>query len=235
MVDKLSLQTLSELGLSRNQMAWRAAQDIEDGTYVNLGIGIPEKIAEFVDESKTVSYHTENGVLGFGPTPNEGDYDPELINAGKKPVSVIPGCSFFNQSDSFAMMRGGHIDRCFLGAMQVSSRGDLANWITNDPDAIPAVGGAMDLVAGVKNIGVLTEHVTRIGEAKLVLNCTYPLTGVGVITRIYTNLAVLDTSDDGFILREIVSGLNINQLQQITDAPLILPDNGVRVLFAPHL
>ncbi|XAW88675.1 3-oxoacid CoA-transferase subunit B [Vibrio sp. CDRSL-10 TSBA] len=235
MVEQLSVQQLSSLGLTRNQMAWRAAQDIEDGSYVNLGIGIPEKVAEFVEKGKTVCYHTENGILGFGPTPEEEACDPELINAGKRPVSMIPGCSFFNQADSFAMMRGGHINRCFLGAMQVSARGDLANWITNDPNAIPAVGGAMDLVAGVKNIGVLTEHVTRDGQPKLVAQCSYPLTGIGVITRIYTNLAVIDTSVNGFIVREIVEGLSVEQLQQFTGAPLLLPEEGVKTLFTPEL
>jgi 3-oxoadipate CoA-transferase beta subunit len=209
------------VGLSRNQMSWRAAQDIADCSYVNLGIGIPEKIANYVPEGRTVIYHTENGILNFGPSPEKGQENPELINAGKRAVTLLPGASFFHQADSFAMMRGGHIDMCFLGALQVSYAGDLANWSTGEPGAIPAVGGAMDLVAGVKRVLVLTDHTTRDGSPKLVRDCTYPLTGRGVVERIYTTYGVFDTSREGFLVREIAPGVTPELLEKCTDAPLV--------------
>ena len=203
-------------------MAQRAALDIPDGAYVNLGIGIPEMVAQYVPDGREVIYHTENGLLGMGPTPAEGEADPELINAGKKPVTTIPGAAFFHHADSFAMIRGQHIDVCVLGAMQVSEQGDLANWSTGEPDAIPAVGGAMDLVAGVKIINVITQHCTRDGEPKLVETCTYPLTGKAVVNRIYTDLAVIDVVDGAFKIIELAPGVTFEEVQQKTAGKLLL-------------
>jgi len=186
------------IGLTRDEMAQRCALDIPDGAYVNLGIGIPERVAAYVPEGREVIYHTENGLLGMGPPPRPGAGDPELINAGKQQVTANPGAAYFHHADSFAMIRGGHLDVCVLGALQVAQSGDLANWSTGAPGAIPAVGGAMDLVAGVKTVYVITQHTTRDGEAKLVESCTYPLTGLGVVDRIYTDLAVPTSSTSGF-------------------------------------
>ena len=208
------------LGLSRDQMAWRCAQDIPDGAYVNLGIGIPEKVATHVPAGREVVYHSENGILGFGPPPDPEDRDPDLINAGKKPVTLLPGAAFFHHGDSFAMIRGGHVDFTILGAMQIGANGDLANWSTGETDAIPAVGGAMDLVAGVPNVLVITEHTTRDGKPKLVERCTYPLTGVGVVTRIYTNLAVVDVADDAFVVRELAPGVDLATVASVTGGAL---------------
>ncbi len=208
------------LGWSREQMAARAAQDIPDGSYVNLGIGIPEMVAKFVPEGREFIYHTENGLLGMGPPPAPGSEDPELINAGKKPVTTVPGAAFFHHADSFAMIRGGHIDVCVLGAMQVSAGGDLANWSTGAPGAIPAVGGAMDLVAGVKTIFVITQHTTKKGEPKLVEACTYPLTGKGVVSRVYTELAVVDVTPRGFELLALAPGVTLESVREKTGAPL---------------
>ena len=208
-------------GRSRDEMAKRLAQDIPNGSYVNLGIGIPELVAKFVPEGREFIYHTENGLLGMGPTPAEGEDDPELINAGKKRVTALPGAAYFHHADSFAMIRGGHLDLCVLGALQVSEGGDLANWSTGAEDAIPAVGGAMDLVAGVKSIYVLTQHCTKNGEPKLVEACTYPLTGVGVVNRIYTDLAVIDVTPDGFQLLELSPGVEFEYVQERTGAPLL--------------
>ncbi len=207
--------------LSRDDMAKRLAQDIPSGSYVNLGIGIPELVAKYVPEGREFIYHTENGLLGMGPAPKEGEGDPELINAGKKQVTALQGAAYFHHADSFAMIRGGHLDLCVLGALQVSKEGDLANWSTGAPDAIPAVGGAMDLVAGVKSIYVLTQHTTKNGEPKLVESCTYPLTGVGVVNRIYTDLAVIDVTDEGFRLVELSPGVDFEYVQERTDAPLL--------------
>ena len=208
---------------TREQMAARAARDIPDGSYVNLGIGIPELVAQFVPEGREFIYHTDNGLLGMGPPPAPGEEDPELINAGKKAVTLVPGASFFDHTDSFTMIRGGHIDVCVLGAMQVSATGDLANWSTGAPDAIPAVGGAMDLVAGVKTIFVVTRHVTKTGAPKLVQACSYPLTGRGVVSRIFTDLAVIDIGPDGFLLKELAPGVSIDEVIEKTDAPLRYP------------
>ncbi|NOZ66157.1 MAG: 3-oxoacid CoA-transferase subunit B, partial [Alphaproteobacteria bacterium] len=184
-------------GWTREQMAENVAHDIPDGAYVNLGIGIPELVTKFVPEGREFIYHTENGLLGMGPAPDPGQEDPELINAGKKAVTALPGASYFHHGDSFTMIRGGHIDVCVLGAMQISATGDLANWSTGAADAIPAVGGAMDLVAGVKTIYVTSQHVTRDGTPKLVQKCSYPLTGQGVVSRIYTDLAIIDVTAGG--------------------------------------
>lgn len=208
-------------GWTREEMAQRVAEDIPDGAYVNLGIGIPELVAQFVPRDREFVFQTENGLLGMGPTPPAGSEDPELINAGKKAVTAIPGAAYFHHADSFIMIRGGHIDVCVLGAMQVSSRGDLANWSTGEADAIPAVGGAMDLVAGVKRILVVTEHTTKTGEPKIVAECTYPLTGRAVVDRIYTDLAVLDVTGEGLVVRELAPGVTLEEVQAKTGVRLL--------------
>jgi 3-oxoadipate CoA-transferase beta subunit len=212
------------IGWSREEMAMRAALDIPDGAIVNLGIGIPEKVAQYVPEGREVIYHTENGLLGMGVAPPAGEEDPELINAGKKQVTAIPGAAYFHHADSFSMIRGGHIDICVLGAMQVSASGDLANWSTGAADAIPAVGGAMDLVAGVRTIYIITQHCTKHGEPKLVESCTYPLTGQAVIKRIYTDLAVIDVTAEGFKLVELAPGVDFDYVQQRTGCELAVAD-----------
>jgi len=209
------------MGWNREQMAQRAAVDIPDGAYVNLGIGIPEKVARYVPEGREVIYHTENGLLGMGISPEPGQEDPELINAGKKPITAIPGAAYFHHADSFAMIRGHHIDICVLGAMQVAQNGDLANWSTGAADAIPAVGGAMDLVAGVKTIYVITQHNTRDGSPKLLKKCSFPLTGQAVVSRIYTDLAVINITPQGFEVIELAPGLDFDTVQQRTDAILV--------------
>ena len=207
-------------GWTREQMAARAAQDIPDGSYVNLGIGIPELVASFVPDGREFIYHTENGLLGMGPPPAPGTEDPELINAGKKQVTTTPGACFFHHADSFAMIRGGHIDVCVLGALQVSSSGDLANWSTGEPGAIPAVGGAMDLVAGVRTIFVITRHVTKTGEPKLVETCSYPLTARGVVSRIYSDLGVIEVTPAGLKLVEMAPGVTFDEICAKTGARL---------------
>ena len=209
------------VGRTREQMAERVALDIADGSYVNLGIGIPELITRYVPEGREFVYHTENGLLGMGPSPEPGEGEPELINAGKRQVTAIPGASYFHHADSFAMIRGGHLDLCVLGALQVAMNGDLANWSTGGPDAIPAVGGAMDLVAGVKQIFVITQHCTKHGDPKLVEACTYPLTGVGIVDRIYTDLAVIDVTPQGFQVRELSPGVDFEYVKERTGAPLL--------------
>lgn len=208
-------------GWTREEMARRLAQDVPTGSYVNLGIGIPELVARFVPDGRTLIYHTENGLLGMGPTLNEGDGDPELINAGKRQVTAVPGAAYFHHADSFAMIRGGHLDLSVLGALQVSQTGDLANWSTGEDGAIPAVGGAMDLVAGVKQVFVITQHTTKSGEPKLVETCTYPLTGRGVVDRIYTDLAVIDVTQEGFRVVELGPGMDLETVQQRTGAALL--------------
>ena len=208
-------------GWTRDQIAQRVAQDIPNGSYVNLGIGIPELVASHVPAGRTFIYHTENGLLGMGPSPAAGQGDPELINAGKRRVSMMPGAAFFDQATSFAMIRGGHLDLSVLGALQVAANGDLANWSTGADDAIPAVGGAMDLVAGVKRVFVMTTHMTKEGEPKLVQRCTYPLTGRAVVTRIYTDLAVIDVTAHGFALVELAPGITFDFVQERTGASII--------------
>jgi 3-oxoadipate CoA-transferase beta subunit len=210
-------------GWTREQMARRLAEDIADGSYVNLGIGIPELVARFVPEGRTLIYHTENGLLGMGPSPEEGSGDPELINAGKRHVTALPGAAYFHHADSFAMIRGGHLDLSVLGALQVAGNGDLANWSTGAPGAIPAVGGAMDLVAGVKRVFVITQHTTKTGEPKLVERCTYPLTGLGVVDRVYTDLAVIDVTPEGFRVVELSPGVDLETVRGRTGAPLLPP------------
>ena len=201
------------------------AQDIPDGAYVNLGIGIPELVAQCVPRVREVIFQTENGLLGMGPPPAADAEDPELINAGKKAVTAIPGASYFHHADSFAMIRGGHIDICVLGAMQVSAAGDLANWSTGEPGAIAAVGGAMDLVAGVKRVFVVTEHTTKTGEPKILSCCTYPLTGRAVVNRIYTNLAIIDVTPAGLVVRELAPGVDFDDVQEKTGATLKHPSS----------
>src|SRR3954468_14867016 len=201
---------------SRDEMAARVARDIPEGAYVNLGIGLPTLVANHLPKDREIILHTENGLLGMGPAPRAGEEDPDLINAGKQPVTQLPGASFFHHADSFAMMRGGHLDFCVLGAFQVSAAGDLANWHTGAPDAIPAVGGAMDLAIGARNVYVMMEHTTKSGESKIVPKCTYPLTGVACVSRIFTDLAVIDVTSAGLKVAEIVDGLRFDELQRMT-------------------
>ena len=211
------------IGWTREQIAARVALDIADGSYVNLGIGIPELVAGFVPEGRSVVYHTENGLIGMGQLPEGDEGDPELINAGKRRVTALPGAAFFHHADSFAMIRGGHIDVSVLGALQVASNGDLANWSTGSPDAIPAVGGAMDLCAGVKRVLVITTHRTKAGAPKLVERCTLPLTGLGVVNRVYTDLAVVDVTPEGFRLVEPAPGVTLDEIRTHTEAPVLAP------------
>ncbi|WP_322400788.1 CoA transferase subunit B [Massilia luteola] len=208
---------------TRDQMAARVAQDIPEGAYVNLGIGLPTKVANYLPREREVFLHSENGLLGMGPAPAPGEEDEDLINAGKQPVTLLMGGAYFHHADSFAMMRGGHLDICVLGAFQVSHTGDLANWHTGAPDAIPAVGGAMDLAIGAKHVFVMMEHQTKTGESKVVERCTYPLTGVKCVSRIYTDLAVLDVTPAGLRVREMAPGLTLADLQAVTAAPLLAP------------
>ena len=202
-------------GWDRNIIASKIAKNLPHGSYVNLGIGMPELVSQFVEEGQEIVYHSENGLLGMGPPPQDNEIDLDLINAGKKPVSILPGGSFCHHADSFAMIRGGHIDYCVLGAMEVSIKGDLANWSTGK--GIPAVGGAMDLVAGAKNVFVMTQHLTKEGDPKLVKKCTLPLTGANVVSRIYTDYAILDITERGFKVIEINENINLNYLQTVTD------------------
>ena len=207
--------------LTRDQMAARVARDIAEGAYVNLGIGLPTMVANHLPREREIFLHSENGLLGMGPAPAPGDEDEDLINAGKQPVTLLPGGAYFHHADSFAMMRGGHLDICVLGAFQVSVTGDLANWHTGAPDAIPAVGGAMDLALGARDVYVMMEHQTRSGESKVVEQCSYPLTAIGCVSRIYTDLAVLDVTPSGLSVREILSDISFEELQQLTGVPLL--------------
>ncbi len=220
--------------LSRRQVAWRVAQDIEDGSYVNLGIGMPEQVANYLPDGLEVVFHSENGILGMGPEPGKNEVDFDLINAGKKPVTMLPGGAFFHHADSFGMIRGGHIDICVLGAFQISAAGDLANWSTGGPDSIPAVGGAMDLAVGARRVFVMTDHNTKKGDAKIVGKCTYPLTGPGVVDTVYTDIAVIDVTDRGLVVREKVPGVSFDELQGRTEAPLAGADT-CRDLIAPEI
>ena len=209
-------------GWDMNFVAQKIANDIPDGSYVNLGIGIPELVANYIPEGREIIFHTENGLLGMGPAPAPDKADPELINAGKKCVTTIPGACFFHHADSFTMIRGGHIDYCVLGAFQVSQEGDLANWSTGEPNSVPAVGGAMDLVAGVKNIFVITTHLTKKGEPKIVKQCTYPLTGKNVVNKIYSNFAVMEIIDKKIYVLEMAPDIDFEFLRSVTDADLYL-------------
>ena len=205
---------------TRDQIARRVAQDIPEGAVVNLGIGLPTLVANHLPADREIMMHSENGIIGMGPAPAAGAEDYDLINAGKQPVTLLPGGCFFHHADSFAMMRGGHLDICVLGAFQVSAQGDLANWHTGAPDAIPAVGGAMDLAVGAKKTLVMMEHCTKSGEPKLVPECTYPLTGARCVSRIYTDLAVMDITPDGVRVVDVVAGLGWDELQARTGVVL---------------
>jgi 3-oxoadipate CoA-transferase beta subunit len=208
---------------NREQMAARVARDIPEGAVVNLGIGLPTLVANYLPGDREVILHSENGVLGMGPAPPKGEEDYDLINAGKAPVTLLPGGCFFHHADSFAMMRGGHLDICVLGAFQVSVRGDLANWHTGEPGAIPAVGGAMDLAIGAKQTFVMMELLTKKGESKLVQQCSYPLTGLACVSRIYTDLAVIDVTRDGLRAVELIDGLAFDELLQLAGVPIAPP------------
>ena len=206
--------------LTRDEMAKRVARDIPEGAYVNLGIGLPTMVANHLPKDREILLQSENGLLAMGPAPSPGSEDSDLINAGKQPVTLLPGGAYFHHADSFAMMRGGHLDFCVLGAFQVSKTGDLANWHTGAPDAIPAVGGAMDLAIGAKRVYVMMEHTTKQEQSKIVDRCTYPLTGIGCVNRIFTDLAVLDVTPRGLEVLEVVNGLSFDELQLITGMPL---------------
>lgn len=206
--------------LNREQMAARVAKDIPEGAYVNLGIGLPTMVANYLPSDKDIFLQSENGLLGMGPAPASGEEDWELINAGKQAVTLLTGGCYFHHADSFAMMRGGHLDICVLGAFQVSVRGDLANWHTGEPGAIPAVGGAMDLAIGAKQTFVMMELLTKQGQSKLVESCTYPLTGLACVSRVYTDLAVFDVGGAGAAVVEMVDGLSLDELQRLTGVPL---------------
>ena len=219
--------------LTNAQIAWRAAQDLPDGAYVNLGIGFPEMIAKFKPQGREVIYHTENGVLDFGEAPPAGAEDWDLINAGKKAITLNAGASFFHHADSFAMVRGGHLDVAVLGAYEVSENGDLANWSTG-PGSVPAVGGAMDLVHGAKQVWVVTDHVTKKGEPKLLRQCRLPLTGVACVTTVYTSLAVIDIRGGRFVLREKLQGMSLDALQALTEAALVV-ESPVKDLVVPEV
>jgi 3-oxoadipate CoA-transferase beta subunit len=207
--------------LNRDQMAARVARDIPEGAYVNLGIGLPTNVANYLPQEREIFLQSENGLLGMGPAPAAGEEDWELINAGKQAVTLLAGGCYFHHADSFAMMRGGHLDICVLGAFQVSIKGDLANWHTGEPGAIPAVGGAMDLAIGAKQTFVMMELLTKQGQSKLVDHCSYPITGLGCVSRIYTDLAVFDIGPDGASVIEIVDGLSIEELRRLTGVPLV--------------
>lgn len=206
--------------LTRDQLAARVARDIPDGAYVNLGIGLPTLVANHLPSDREIVLHTENGLLGMGPAPAKGHEDMDLINAGKQPVTMVAGASLFHHADSFGMMRGGHLDICVLGAFQVSERGDLANWRTGDTDAIPAVGGAMDLAVGAKRVFIMMEHQTSSGASKLLRECTYPLTAMRCVSRIYTDVAVVDVTPRGLVALDWVDGLSFDELCRMTGAPL---------------
>ena len=208
------------------QIAQRIVQDIPDGAYVNLGIGQPMSIANYLPPDKEIILQSENGILGMGPMATGDQIDPDLVNAGKQNITLLKGGSIFHHGDSFAMIRGGHIDICVLGAFQVSVKGDLANWRTQDPDAIPAVGGAMDLAFGAKQVFVMMEHLTKSGASKLVEQCTYPLTGAGVVTRVYTDLATLEITPQGMLVIDRVDGLSHAELEKLSNIPLLEKTHG---------
>lgn len=207
--------------LSREQIAERVAADIPHGAYVNLGIGLPTTVSNYLSPGSGVVLHTENGMLGMGPEARPGEVDPDLINAGKIPVTELPGAAYFHHADSFAMMRGGHLDFCVLGAYQVSARGDLANWSTGAPGAIPAIGGAMDLAIGAKHVYVMMNLLAKDGSSKLVEKCSYPLTGVQCVSRVYTDLAVFDVTANGFAVADAFGGHTTADLRDLTGLDLL--------------
>jgi 3-oxoadipate CoA-transferase, beta subunit len=220
--------------LTRRQMAWRAAQDIEDGAYVNLGIGLPTLCSDFIPQGREIVFHSENGILGMGPAPQPGAEDPDLINAGKQLTTLVKGGVFFHHNDAFLMIRGGHLDVALLGAFEVSEEGDLANWTTEDPNFAPGVGGAMDLAVGAREVRVLVEHTTKDGRPRIRKRCAYPLTAPRCVKRVYTNLAVLDVAKEGVVVREMVDGLDLAGLQALTEASLVLANDWKR-LAAPEV
>ena len=203
---------------SKDELARRVAQDIPDGSYVNLGIGQPTLVANHIPEGREIILHSENGILGMGPAPAAGNEDYDLINAGKQPVTLLPGGAFFHHASSFAMMRGGHLDVCVLGAFQISTTGDLANWSTGEPGAIPAVGGAMDLAVGARQTWVMMDLLTKQGVSKIVAECSYPLTAIGCVKRIYTDLATFECTPQGLRLVDLVDGLHVDELQRLVGA-----------------
>ena len=212
---------MSYTKLTRDQLAARIARDIPDGAYVNLGIGMPTLVGNFIPADREIILQSENGILGMGPAPLAGEEDFDLINAGKQAVTLRPGASFFHSADSFAMMRAGHLDIAVLGAFQVAANGDLANWHTGNTNDIPAVGGAMDLAVGARQTWVMMEHLTRDGVSKLVERCSYPLTGVACVTRVYTDLAVIDVTPQGFNLVEAVVGLSREELETLSNVAIL--------------
>jgi 3-oxoadipate CoA-transferase beta subunit len=218
--------------LTADQIAARVAQDIPEGAYVNLGIGMPTLIANYLPKDREVILHSENGILGMGPAPPPGQEDTDLINAGKEPVTLLPGGAYFHHADSFAMMRGGHLDICVLGAYQVSANGDLANWHSGAADAIPAVGGAMDLAIGAKQVFVMMDLLTKKGQSKLVARCTYPLTGIACVSRIYSDVAIFDITPQGPRVVEMVEGMSFEELQGMTGVPLLAPQAKTTVVAA---
>src|ERR1700730_2271957 len=208
--------------LNRRQIAWRAAQDLKDGAYVNLGIGLPTLFADFIPTDREIVLHSENGVLGVGPAPGGNEVDWDLINAGKQPITLVTGGSYVHHTDSFLMIRGGHLDLALLGAFEVSEAGDLANWTTEDPAFPPGVGGAMDLAVGAKEIRVIMDHTSKKGEPRILKRCTLPLTAAGCVKRIYTNLAVIDVTPQGLFVLEMVPGMTLDKLQALTEPKLQL-------------
>lgn len=218
----MATENIAWAPLTRNQIAARIAHDIPEGWYVNLGIGVPTLVADHVPQGREVIFHAENGILGVGPAPAEADIDRWLINAGKQYVTLLPGGSYFDHADSFAMIRGRHLDLCVLGAYQVAANGDIANWATSESDTAPAVGGAMDLAVGARRVWVAMTHVTKEGEPRLVERCGYPLTATGAVSRIYTDLAVLDVTREGFSVIEMIPGMTLDALRNLTAAELRL-------------
>jgi 3-oxoadipate CoA-transferase beta subunit len=214
-------------GLSRDQMAARVARDIPDGWYVNLGLGLPTLIPDYIPEGREVVFHSENGILGMGPVPDKDELDTWLINATKQNITLLKGASIFHHADSFAIIRGGHLDLCVLGAYEVAENGDIANWATSANDTLPGVGGAMDLAAGSRQLWALMEHTTKDGRPRLVQRCNYPLTASGVVKRVYTNLAVLEVTPKGFEVLDIAPGVTFDALQSKTDAKLLQPAKAV--------
>ena len=211
--------------LTREQMAWRAAQDLPEGAYVNLGIGIPTLAASFVPPGREVIFHSENGILGMGARPEPGKEDPYMVDAGKNLTTLVPGGCFVHHADAFLMIRGGHLDVSLLGAFEVSEKGDLANWTTEDPAFPPGIGGAMDLAVGAKEIRIIMEHTSKQGEPRILTHCTYPLTAAGCVKRIYTNLAVIDVTLQGLVVIEMIPGMTLEKLQTLTEPKLQLASN----------
>ena len=220
--------------LSRHQIAWRAAQDLEEGTYVNLGLGMPTLIANYKPVDRDLMFHSENGIVGVGPVAAENEEDSDFVDAGSQKITLNPGAALFDSAMAFAMIRGGHLDVTLLGGFEVSQTGDLANWDANMKHKGQLVGGAMDLVTGAKNVRVTMQHTTKTGDPRLVETCSYPLTGVGTVDRVYTDLAVVDITPDGFLVREMINGLSRNELQAKSGGPLRYADD-CGILSAPEL